>query len=53
MKIGDIKEVKIEKLLYEGVGLAHTENLAIFVENACDEDLLKIEITSINKNFAR
>ncbi|MBO5948584.1 23S rRNA (uracil(1939)-C(5))-methyltransferase RlmD [bacterium] len=53
MKIGDIKEVKIEKLLYEGVGLAHVENLAVFVEHACDEDLLKIEITSINKNFAR
>ena len=25
----------------------------VFVENACDEDVLKIEITSINKNFAR
>ena len=53
MKIGDIKEVKIEKLLYEGVGLAHLENIAVFVENACDEDILNIQITSVNKNFAR
>lgn len=53
MIIGDIQEVKIEKLLYEGVGLTHIDNLAVFVENACDEDVLKIEITSINKNFAR
>ena len=53
MQTGDIKEVKIEKLIYEGVGLAHIDNLAIFVENACDGDIVKIEITSLNKTFAR
>ena len=53
MNKGDIFEVKIEKLLYEGAGLAHIDNFVIFVEKACDEDILEIEITSAKKNFAR
>ena len=53
MEKGDIFEVKIEKLLYEGFGLARIDGFVVFVDNACDEDVLKIEITSSNKNYAK
>lgn len=53
MNKGDIFEVKIEKLVYEGAGLARVDGFVVFVENACDGDVLKVEITSSNKNFAR
>ena len=55
MKLGDVVEVNIEKSVFGGDGLARygEDNFVIFVENALAKDKLKIEITSINKKFAR
>ena len=52
MNKGEIFEVEVEKLLYEGKGLAKIDGFVVFVDKACDGDFLKIEITSCNKNFA-
>lgn len=48
----DIIEVKIEKLLYEGKGLARVNNFPIFIENVCPDDIVKIQIVKINKGYA-
>ena len=52
MQKSDILEVKIEKLLYEGKGLARVDDFPIFVENVCPEDIVKVEITKANKTYA-
>ena len=52
MQINDILEVKIEKMLYEGKALARVENFPIFIENACTDDILKVKIEKVNKNYA-
>ena len=52
MQINDEFEVKIEKLSNLGTGIARVEGIVIFVENACPEDVLKIKITKVNKNYA-
>ncbi|MBE7706526.1 MAG: 23S rRNA (uracil(1939)-C(5))-methyltransferase RlmD [Cyanobacteria bacterium SIG30] len=52
IKIGDIVDVKIEKIVYEGYGLARIDNFVIFVDNAVPLDLLKVEIKKVNKKFA-
>lgn len=55
MKLGDILEVEIEKLVYGGDGLARVgaEEFVVFVKNSIPKDKLKIKITSLNKKFAR
>src|SRR5574344_489805 len=53
IKKADKIELTIEKMLYEGVGLARHEGLTIFVDDACSEDKLLVEIISVNKSFAR
>ena len=50
--IGDIIELKIEKMVYEGYGLARKDGFVFFVENVCDGDLIEAEITKVKKNFA-
>ena len=52
MKINQTVEVKIEKMLYEGKALARFENFPIFIDNACTNDVLKVKIEKINKNYA-
>ena len=52
-EIGDILELKIEKMVYEGFGLAHKDGFVIFVENVCDEDIVEVKITKLKKNFAK
>lgn len=52
MQINDIFEVKTEKMLYEGKALARIDNFPVFIENACTDDVLKIRITKVNKNYA-
>lgn len=52
MQINDEFEVKIEKLSNLGTGIARVGGIVIFVENACPEDVLKIKITKVNKNYA-
>ena len=55
-KIGDLIELKIEKMVYEGYGLAHINslddnNFVFFVENACDGDVVTAQITKLKKNY--
>ncbi len=54
--VGDLIELKIEKMVYEGYGLAHLDyadsnKFVFFVENACDGDIVKAQITRIKKNY--
>ena len=48
-KKGDIIELEIEKLVFEGYGLARKKvndlDFVIFVENVCDGDVVLAEIT--------
>lgn len=52
MKINEEIEVKIEKIADSGDGIARYDGLVIFVENACPDDILKVKITKLNKNWA-
>ena len=52
MKVNDEYTVKIEKITNLGLGLARIEGFVVFVENTCPEDIVKIKITKVNKNFA-
>ena len=53
MNIGDIIELNIEKLVYQGKGIARYGNdkLSVFVENVLPNEIVKAKITSINKNY--
>lgn len=53
MNIGDIRKVKIEKLVFGLLGLCHIDNFAIFVDNALPDEILEIEITSLFKSYAK
>ena len=53
IKKNDILEFEIEKLVYEGAGLARYGNLPIFIKNVCVGDVVKAKITQINKHFAK
>ena len=50
MKINDEIQVTIEK--FADSGIARYDGLVIFVENSCPEDVLKVKITKLNKNWA-
>lgn len=50
MKINEEIEVKIEKIADSGI--ARYDGLVIFVENSCPEDVLKVKITKLTKNYA-
>lgn len=52
MQKNDILEVKIDKLLYEGKGLARVDDFPIFIDNVCPEDIVKIQVVKVNKNYA-
>lgn len=43
--------VKIEKMVNEGAGLARIDNVPVFVDSACPDDVLKIKIKKINKSY--
>lgn len=51
-KGGDIIELKIEKLTFQGAGLGRFEGLAVFVNEACPLDVLKVRLLKVNKNYA-
>ena len=55
IKIGDIVNVQIEKLTFGGDGLARfgEDKFVIFVENSVVFDELSVQITQVNKRFAR
>ncbi len=54
MRIGDIFELNIEKLVYQGYGLARLgdEKFCVFVENVLPDETVKAQIVSINKKYA-
>lgn len=52
MNINDELEVSIERLSNLGTGIARVDGFVVFVENACPEDVLKIKITKVTKNYA-
>ncbi len=52
MQINDELVVSIEKLSNLGFGIAKSDGFVIFVENACPQDVVKIKITKLNKNYA-
>lgn len=54
MNVGDIVELNIEKLVYEGIGLARfgSDKFIIFIENVLPDETVKAKIISINKTYA-
>lgn len=53
MKINDIIEVEIEKIVFGGEGLAYFNELAVFVPMSAIGDKLLVKIISIKKTYAR
>ncbi len=52
MNIGEKYFVTIEKLTNLGFGLTRIGGVVVFVQNACPEDELEIEITRVTKSYA-
>ena len=52
MNINEELVVKIEKLSNLGTGIARVDGFVVFVENACPQDELKVQITKVTKNYA-
>lgn len=50
---GERLEVKIEKLIFGGAGLARHSGRVLFVDYAVPGDELEVEIVEVKKNFAR
>lgn len=53
MKKGEEYSVTVEKMLYGGKGLCKISGMPVFTDNSAPEDILKIQITNVNKNFAQ
>ena len=53
MKINDIVEIKIEKLVFGGEGLGYLNDFAVFVPMSVPGDVLSIKLISLNKNYGR
>ncbi len=51
-KIGDVLDVKIEKIVPNGFGLAFAENLTIFVPLAASGDILRVKIHQLKRKIA-
>ena len=49
---GDTIELTVEKVVYGGRGLAHLNNMAIFVANAVPGDRVSAKVVRMKKNFA-
>lgn len=52
MNTNDELIVDIEKMLYEGQGLARVDGFPVFIDDVCPNDKVKIKITKMKKNFA-
>lgn len=52
MNIGDEFTVKIEGFSNLGYGITRIDGFVIFVENSCPEDIVKIKLTKVTKNYA-
>lgn len=53
LKIGDIIEVTIEKIVFGGEGLAYFNQMVVFVPQSCLNDVLKVKIISTKKTYVR
>jgi 23S rRNA (uracil1939-C5)-methyltransferase len=53
MNTGEEYTVEVLKMINEGFGLAKVGAIPVFIENACREDVLKIRIDKVNKNYLK
>ena len=53
LKVSDIIQIKIDKIVFGGEGLGYYNGFAVFVPMSIPEDELKIEIISVKKTYAR
>lgn len=54
LKISDIVEIKIEKIVFGGEGLGYyNSSFAVFVPMSVPNDIVKVEIISVKKTYAR
>lgn len=53
MQKGDKLELFVEKLVFEGAGLARCGETVVFVDGAAPQEKVLAEIISVNKNFAK
>ena len=51
MKINDIYEVKIDNVDNNGNGVCRIDNVVTFVSNGLKDEILKIQIDTIEKNY--
>ncbi|MEM0302317.1 MAG: TRAM domain-containing protein [Archaeoglobaceae archaeon] len=51
VKVGDVREVKIEAVGSEGDGIAKIEGFVVFVPGAKMNDNVKIRITKVLKKY--
>ena len=52
MSINDIYEVNIIRRNNEGEGIAKIDDMIVFVQNALEDEIVKIKIDKIEKNYA-
>lgn len=52
MRRGDTVTLKVKKVVYGGRGLAHVNNMVIFIDNAVPDDRVLVQIMAVKKNFA-
>ena len=53
MQIGDILEVSIESFSSSGEGISKPDGFVVFVDGGCPEDVLKVRIEHLTKNYAK
>jgi len=53
LKVSDIIQIKIDKIVFGGEGLGYYNGFAVFVPMSIPEDELEIEIISVKKTYAR
>jgi 23S rRNA (uracil1939-C5)-methyltransferase len=53
LSVGDLIEVKTERLAYGGEAIARHQGLAVFVPGAAPRETLRVRITERKKSFAR
>ncbi len=51
IKVGDHLEVKIEKMANRGKGLARVNEQVVFVPYSAPDDLLRVKVLKVSKNF--
>ena len=51
MQVGDILDLRIEKLNSEGAGIARVDGFVLFVKNSCPDDILRCKVTKLNKRY--